>query len=350
LLGDFVGTLPKHCAQNQYLALPLVLSYDELTFGVSQGFFRVLSDSPDTDYISKTPEHAAAASEAFYAAREAECERQARETCRAQEAERRRQLAKMSTQDLEEKRNRKQNGTGRAGGGGPGEIAGKVGKKRRRSMDAAAVRNTRNEAEPPTKVAKVGDNGIFQRMSTFVIGVLHRLIPSLVPEKLSGSSDAQGRAKEDEKAREVSEAARLEALRERALQQARSTAVAVTSTETRPGERARSTMALRVYAPEGISAERLAMRGAVFRDLYSKGYYMSCGAKFGADFLAYAGEPLLYHAALAVIVVHADDPVSPHDLVALGRLGDATKKRTVLAYIDGESIQYIGVQWEETLP
>jgi len=82
---------------------------------------------------------------------------------------------------------------------------------------------------------------------------------------------------------------------------------------------------------------------------------MSCGAKFGADFLAYAGDPQLFHAALAIVVRDADDEVSPHDIVALGRLGDSTKKRTVLAYVETlptgkEVVDYLGLQWEETLP
>jgi tRNA-intron lyase len=226
---------------------------------------------------------------------------------------------------------------------------GKAAVKRPRSADAGSA-SAEGNAERPVKIRKTDENGMFGVIASFVLGLFQRLLPSRVPDVPCPSADDRLPDDEDEVVNEAAEAVRRQALRDRAFLQARSTAVAITATDARPGERERSTMALRVHAPRGISSERLAMRAAVFRDLYHKGYYMSCGAKFGADFLAYAGEPLLYHAALAVIVVDADDPVSPHDLVALGRLGDSTKKRTVLAYVDDEKIGYVGVQWEETLP
>lgn len=112
---------------------------------------------------------------------------------------------------------------------------------------------------------------------------------------------------------------------------------------------------------QSVSISRRARaRQAVFDDLHQKGYSMSCGAKFGADFLAYAANPQLVHAALSVVVVESDTAVSARDVVALGRLGDSTRKRTVLAAprwrADGKEgdvcqhVEYIGIQWEETLP
>lgn len=44
-------------------------------------------------------------------------------------------------------------------------------------------------------------------------------------------------------------------------------------------------------------------RKAVYRDLYQRGYYITAGAKFGCDFLAYPGDPVLYHAKFALRIV-----------------------------------------------
>ena len=42
---------------------------------------------------------------------------------------------------------------------------------------------------------------------------------------------------------------------------------------------------------------------AVFDDLTSKGFWVTQGIKFGADFLAYEGDPLTCHARFLVIVL-----------------------------------------------
>jgi tRNA splicing endonuclease len=340
LLGDFVGTLPKHTAQNQYLGLPLVLSYEEVTLGYERGFLRLLSDSPDRDYVRAADAVAArAASDAFYAARDADFERQAAIAVEIQEKERERHLLRRGTLPKEDKApeaagKRQQNsGKGR-----------EKSKKRRRASDAGngdgGTGDGGDRGERPAKTRKVGEAGLFARVSLAVHGALHWLAPALVGDPRAAAREAAAR-----------DAARLE----RAFTQAKAGAMAVTPVGARPGERRRPTIAESVPRPLGLDKERAVLRGCVFRDLYDKGYCMSCGAKFGSDFLAYAGEPLLFHAALAVIVVRADEPVSPLDVVALGRLGDSTKKRTVLAYVDGDPagvhvVRYVGVQWEETLP
>ncbi|EME26496.1 tRNA-splicing endonuclease subunit Sen34 [Galdieria sulphuraria] len=98
-------------------------------------------------------------------------------------------------------------------------------------------------------------------------------------------------------------------------------------------------------------------RLTVFHDLWKRGFYISSGVKFGADFLAYADDPILFHASLAVVVAEQDSKISPRDLVAFGRLGVSTKKRATLAYIDsvknGEGfpqVVYISIRWNESLP
>jgi tRNA splicing endonuclease len=370
LLGDFVGTLPKHCAQNQYLALPLVLCYEELAFGVACGFFRLLSDSPASDYVAKNPEHAAAASVAFYVARDADFTRQATIACDQQDAERAKQMSKNAANAA--KRPRSSGNPGRlspscavasttaAAPTTNGSDKRAQSNKRCRSnsfADADADADQAGLADTPRrrKMRKTGGGGMFARISTSFLAALHRVMPALVADPHAPTPEDVAADKAAAELANAASAERIAALRERSFAQARASAVTITPTEARPGERCRATLAVEIPVPNGMSRQRLALRGAVFRDLYHKGYYMSCGAKFGADFLAYAGEPLLYHAALAVIVMHADDPVSAHDVVALGRLGDSTKKRTVLAYVNGDifdsnNVGYIGIQWEESLP
>lgn len=152
---------------------------------------------------------------------------------------------------------------------------------------------------------------------------------------------------------DAEEATREAALRVRLRHQAGAVALIVTETEARTDERDLTVLNRRLGVlppPKGVSPERVHSRCAVFADLHDKGYYLSCGAKFGADFLAYAGDPQLFHAALAVVVVEANELISPLDVIALGRLGDSTKKRTILSFLDGANVKYVGVQWEETLP
>lgn len=347
LLGDFCGTLPKHTAQNQYLSLPLVLSYDEVCFGFARGFFRILSDSPAEDYVLANEEDA----DAFDAERALDQERQAEESCAHQEEERARQMKKTDA-----------------------VVVAKI-KSRKRARDADD--DADDVPRPVKRMRKIDDLGFFSRIAFRAHSFVHALLPVVakapvideymheapalsdaevvtpatenpLSEKRATEIAAQKAARKEEERRRV--------LRARQKQQALTTALVITATPARDSERRqRPSLVFDVPLPRGISAKRLQLRQAVFCDLYDKGYFMSCGAKFGADFLAYAGDPLLFHAALAIIVKEGDEEVSPHDIVALGRLGDSTKKRTVLAYVEGEakgshSVKYIGVQWEETLP
>ncbi|GJQ11874.1 hypothetical protein GpartN1_g3665.t1 [Galdieria partita] len=98
-------------------------------------------------------------------------------------------------------------------------------------------------------------------------------------------------------------------------------------------------------------------RLTVFHDLWRRGFYISSGVKFGADFLAYADDPILFHASLAVVVAEEDSEISPRDLVAFGRLGVSTKKKATLAYVtsikneeDFPQVSYLCIRWVETLP
>lgn len=374
LLGDFVGTLPKHCSQNQFLSLPLVLSYDELLFGFEHGYFRLLSDSPLLDYAMLSSSEAATASKQFYKEREADCDRQAEVACAIQAIEREKHLAKSIAQSAVY-RSRRQAGCTGAGcdiatNASLSHLKHPTSRKRVRGGESYL----REVAEqPPLKARKIDGEGILARLSNSFWSALHRLIPSVVADPYTSPSCVLPKEGIGERRRNSVEGGYCDDCRqlntaleahddqrnplniEKAFEQARASATIVTCTEARDDERKSPREVYEVPRPLGVSDRLLSLRQIVFRDLHNKGYYMSCGAKFGADFLAYAGEPLLYHAALAVIVTEADDKVSAHDVIALGRLGDSTKKRTVLAFVDEYSpdslvVRYVGIQWEENLP
>jgi hypothetical protein len=54
-------------------------------------------------------------------------------------------------------------------------------------------------------------------------------------------------------------------------------------------------------------------------------YTMTSGAKFGGDFLAYPGDPLLYHAQFTVRCLRADAPQHPLGLAAAARMAHAAR-------------------------
>ncbi|KAJ1895087.1 tRNA-splicing endonuclease subunit [Kickxella alabastrina] len=69
----------------------------------------------------------------------------------------------------------------------------------------------------------------------------------------------------------------------------------------------------------------------LFKDLHSRGYYLTRGLKYGADYLLYPGEPMRYHSSHAVTLVDHDVSITPRELITLGRLGTAVKKIRLLS-------------------
>ena len=75
------------------------------------------------------------------------------------------------------------------------------------------------------------------------------------------------------------------------------------------------------------------LRLSVFADLHSRGFSVTGGAKFGGDFLAYPGDPHLYHAQYVVRVVLPDQVLNPSVLQGLARGVHAARKHLVLATV-----------------
>lgn len=76
------------------------------------------------------------------------------------------------------------------------------------------------------------------------------------------------------------------------------------------------------------------LRRAAYADLWRRGYFLTDGLKFGADFLAYAGDPLVYHAAFLVSCQTGRLP--PRQLSGLQRLAQGCGKTLLLSQWDTE--------------
>ncbi|XP_015117665.1 tRNA-splicing endonuclease subunit Sen34 [Diachasma alloeum] len=86
----------------------------------------------------------------------------------------------------------------------------------------------------------------------------------------------------------------------------------------------------------------------VFRDLWSKGLYVTGGEKFGGDFLAYAGDPIMFHSQFVVYCRRRDEEMTIADLTGHCRLSTTVRKTCVFAYLseDERKIRYQSFFWE----
>jgi tRNA splicing endonuclease len=73
------------------------------------------------------------------------------------------------------------------------------------------------------------------------------------------------------------------------------------------------------------------LRLAVFGDLAARGFSLTGGSKFGGDFLAYPGDPHLYHAQYVVRVMLPQQALNPSVLQGLARGVHAARKHLLLA-------------------
>ena len=92
------------------------------------------------------------------------------------------------------------------------------------------------------------------------------------------------------------------------------------------------------------------IRYKTFQDLWSKGFYITEGEKFGADFLAYPGDPFEYHANYVVICSELDPQteMTEEELVAKCRLGTTVKKTVLLARLNkNNNVIYKSLIWTE---
>jgi len=71
---------------------------------------------------------------------------------------------------------------------------------------------------------------------------------------------------------------------------------------------------------------------AVFKDLHEKGFTMTSAAKFGGDYLAYPGDPMLFHAYFTVRVLERGEKMTPLSCSSVTRMAHAARKNVVFAF------------------
>lgn len=64
----------------------------------------------------------------------------------------------------------------------------------------------------------------------------------------------------------------------------------------------------------------------LYKHLNSKGYYITPGIRFGADYSVYPGDPFRYHAHFMATSFGWDEEITLLDLISGGRLGTGVKK------------------------
>ena len=82
---------------------------------------------------------------------------------------------------------------------------------------------------------------------------------------------------------------------------------------------------------------------AVFADLNARGYHLTPGGNFGADWLAYPADPVLYHAQLCVRNCDGEAPLCPVLLAAATRGAHAARKHLLLATPGAGGVAYLTI-------
>lgn len=90
-------------------------------------------------------------------------------------------------------------------------------------------------------------------------------------------------------------------------------------------------------------------RYKTFKNLWEQGYYITSGEKFGGDFLAYPGDPIMFHSQFIVQCRNKTEEISIAELIGCCRVASHVRKTLVLAALseDGENIRYHSFQWAE---
>ncbi|XP_037959303.1 tRNA-splicing endonuclease subunit SEN34-like [Teleopsis dalmanni] len=70
----------------------------------------------------------------------------------------------------------------------------------------------------------------------------------------------------------------------------------------------------------------------VFRDLWMRGYYITCGDVYGGDFVIYNGDPERYHSSHIINLI-ADGKLHYYEMRTMSRMATAVRKNSVVAYL-----------------
>lgn len=93
--------------------------------------------------------------------------------------------------------------------------------------------------------------------------------------------------------------------------------------------------------------EEFDMKYSVYRDMRSRGLFVTPGIKYGCDFAVYKQGPGVDHAPYMVSVKKSKDEVTATDIVKAGRLATTVRKRFIIAVPDlgTEQIRYLIFKW-----
>ncbi|MEM2843194.1 MAG: tRNA-intron lyase [Candidatus Bathyarchaeia archaeon] len=85
----------------------------------------------------------------------------------------------------------------------------------------------------------------------------------------------------------------------------------------------------------------------VYKDLRDKGYVVTPGIKFGADFAVYEHGPGIDHAPFIISVKDKKDLMGPFEVVRAGRLATTVRKQFIIAAssIKSRKIKYLMFKW-----
>ncbi|XP_057338079.1 tRNA-splicing endonuclease subunit Sen34 [Microplitis mediator] len=91
------------------------------------------------------------------------------------------------------------------------------------------------------------------------------------------------------------------------------------------------------------------LRCQVYKDLWSKGYFLTSGEKFGGDYLAYPGDPLMFHSQFIILCTNIDEEIPILDLSGQCRVACHVRKTQVYAYFsDDNQVTYQSFQYENS--
>ncbi len=97
-----------------------------------------------------------------------------------------------------------------------------------------------------------------------------------------------------------------------------------------------------LFSSQEISSSELQLHVSVlnktckynaFKYLWNQGYYITCGAKFGGEFLVYPGPPSQYHSQFILNCTEESRSFTFKELVAFSRMATTVKKTYVIAML-----------------
>ena len=81
----------------------------------------------------------------------------------------------------------------------------------------------------------------------------------------------------------------------------------------------------------------------MYLDLWERGFTLTSGLKYGADYLVYRGDPALVHSSYLALVVPWQQPIKT--LQSLCRVGSKVAKAVLLCSVKEGKVQYQTVEW-----